>query len=137
MQNLDIIKNLNFDNNKRTRQTSINARTLPDKKYEMFYTAPSPGGQMTEQVRSAKYSVRNSGRVTSQVKADRSRSREKSVKSSAKGPMTLSASVLYDEASHKKPNGYYYDSTSTKVPRYYNRAGPASYQPDRTLASDS
>jgi len=59
------------------------------------------------------------------------------VKSSAKAAMTLSTSQLYDETSHKKPNGYYYDSNSTKVPRYYNRVGPASYQADRTLASDS
>ena len=37
---------------------------------------------------------------------------------------------------HKKPQGYYYDSNSVKIPNFYSRPGPGSYQKDQTIYSE-
>lgn len=115
MKNLDLIKNINKQNrlasNKRRRSHSGAERRYPVRSA----TAASPTMSQTNK------------------SFDMPKNNRKSRQSNLEHELGKS---LYDSKLHAQVGGYYYDSNSGKIPNFYQRPGPGSYQQDQTMSTE-
>ena len=126
MNNVDLIKNMYFDD-KKAQKGRTGASRQPSRTEAQ--RSPSPMAK-SPQVQSSRASAHTAS------KRGNPDQRERSLKSSTMKAINQSSQQLYSEINHGKPQGYYYDSRSTKVPKYYNRVGPGSYHENQTIGSD-
>lgn len=121
MKNLDLIKNINkFNRVSRKSQRRRSFSGIDHRRY-----SKNTSGAITP-ILSAK---RKGDEVTFDMKSETKKNmRECKAESVNFNPTSNLNTSLYNEKMHNTVSGYYYDSEATKVPNFYMRPGPSSYQ---------